>query len=59
MKTFDLTNKLRQPSIEQDNAEGGYTPIVCAPVYVGFKTDTLFTRNNIISARRSRIGVVK
>jgi len=58
MKTFDLTNKLRQPSIEQDNAEGGYTPIVCAPVYVGFKTDTMFTSKNIANARRSKLAVV-
>jgi len=59
MKHFDLTKKLRQPIIEQDNVKGGYTPIVCEPVYVGFKTNSVFTRKNIINARRSRIGVVK
>ena len=59
MKTFDLTKQMRKPVIEQDNVMGGYMHVVCAPVYVGFKTDTIiFTRKNIANARRSKLAVV-
>ena len=58
MKIFDLTKQMRKPVIEQDNVMGGYIPVVCAPVYVGFKTDTIFTSKNIVNARRSKLAVV-
>ena len=58
MKTYDLTKQMRKPVIEQDNVMSRYMPVVCAPVYVGFKTDTIFTSKNIANARRSKLAVV-